>query len=71
MKRNQEYLEPNQMQVPLTVFLRDYNKNIPKGFPLATAAALKEYQTTHQALFKHNDMWSIDQHRKRVMDWLS
>lgn len=71
MKENQENLELNQEQTSLEAFVRSYNKNIPIGFPRATAIVLKKFQTTHVTLFKRGDTWSIDQHRKRVMDWLS
>lgn len=71
MKGNQEDLELNQDQTSLAIFVRSYNKNIPVGFPRATAVVLKKFQTTHAMLFKRGDSWSIDQHRKRVMDWLS
>ncbi|OGZ58221.1 MAG: hypothetical protein A3F94_02520 [Candidatus Spechtbacteria bacterium RIFCSPLOWO2_12_FULL_38_22] len=69
MQGNQENLELNQIQVSLAEFLRTYNKNIPTGFPRVTTTALKKFQTTHPALFKRNNMWSIDQHRKKVIDW--
>ena len=71
MNGNQEDLELNQTQTPLVVFLRSYNKNVPAGFPRATAVSLNKFKITHSMLFKRGDMWSIDQHRKRVMDWLS
>ncbi len=71
MKKNREELELSQMQMPLLAFLESYNKNIPAGFPRASAVILKKFQSTHPMLFKHGDMWSIAQHRKRLIDWLS
>ncbi|OGZ62756.1 MAG: hypothetical protein A3H51_00585 [Candidatus Spechtbacteria bacterium RIFCSPLOWO2_02_FULL_38_8] len=71
MEEKQEYVEFNQEQVELAVFLRKYNKELPESFPRATTVALKEFKITHPSLFKRNNMWSVDQHRKRVMDWLS
>lgn len=71
MKRNREELEISQMQVPLLVFLESYNQNIPASFPRASVALLKKFQDTHPMLFKNGDMWSIAQHRKRLVDWLS
>ena len=71
MKRNKVEQELSERKVPLALFLEAYNQNIPVGFPRATALILKEFQDTHPMLFKHGDMWSTDQHRKRVIDWLS
>ncbi len=71
MKRNKEEQEISEMRIPLLAFLESYNKNIPEGFPQATVAMLKEFQSTHPMLFKRDGTWSIDQHRKRVIDWLS
>ena len=71
MKRNREELELSQMQVPLSAFLESYNQNIPASFPRASVVTLKKFQSTHPMLFKHGDTWSIAQHRKRLIDWLS
>lgn len=59
------------IRVPLTAFLESYNKNIPASFPRASVAILKKFQSIYPALFKHGDMWSLAQHRKKVIDWLS
>ncbi|KKR46465.1 MAG: hypothetical protein UU22_C0045G0002 [Parcubacteria group bacterium GW2011_GWA2_40_8] len=61
----------NEKQVPISSFLEAYNQNIPTGFPRASVAVLKKFQSTHPTLFKHGNMWSIDLHRKRIIDWLS
>ncbi|HEX8591553.1 MAG TPA: hypothetical protein VF696_02290 [Candidatus Paceibacterota bacterium] len=57
---------------PLTLpkFLNTYNEDLPTGFPPATAELLREFKKTHEPLFKGGSVWSLDQHRKRVMDWL-
>jgi len=47
-----------------------YNKCIPAGFPRASVKALKQFQAVHSILFKNGDEWSIDKHRKKLMDWL-
>jgi len=31
---------------------------------------LREFKKEHAALFKRGDVWSLDQHRKIVMNWL-
>ena len=66
-----EELKKSQMQISISDFLGQYNKNIPKGFTAASIALLKKFKETNAKLFVHGDLWSLDQHRKRVMDWLS
>ena len=53
----------------LAGFLEEYNEHLPASFPRASAALLKEFRTAHQSLFK-TGVWSLDLHRKKVMDWL-
>ena len=53
----------------LAEFLKLYNENLPPSFPAASAALLKEFKQTHANFFK-SDTWSLDLHRKKVMDWL-
>jgi hypothetical protein len=52
-------------------FLKTYNKDLPLEFPHASLALLREFKKTHEALFKGDNLWSLDQHRKKVMDWLT
>ncbi|MDB5244589.1 MAG: hypothetical protein JWN18_459 [Parcubacteria group bacterium] len=52
-------------------FLKSYNLNLPTEFPPATLALLREFRKTHSTLFKEDNLWSLDQHRKKVMDWLT
>lgn len=69
--KDKENKEINETPVTLAVFLEAYNKNIPEGFPRATSATLRKFQEEHPTLFKRKDMWSIDRHRKRLIDWLA
>jgi len=71
MKKRNEEFELSQIRTPLAAFLESYNNNIPAGFPRASVAILKEFQGTHPILFKHGDAWSVAQHRKKLLDWLS
>ncbi len=50
-------------------FLKLYNENLPAAFPQASATLLKQFRADHAELFKNGD-WSLDLHRKKVMDWL-
>jgi hypothetical protein len=70
MKKYGEELKISEMRTSLADFLKSYNKNIPQGFPKASAALLKEYKNTHPLFFKHDDLWSLDEHRKKIIDWL-
>ena len=67
--KNKE-LELNQVKTPILNFIESYNKSIPNSFPKVSVKILKHFQSLHPVLFKHSDEWSIDKHRKRVMDWL-
>ena len=63
-------LKHNQDGTSLAVFMELYNKSIPVHFPCASAKLLKRFQVEHPSLFKGGDEWSIDRHRKHLMDWL-
>lgn len=57
----------------LSEFLKLYNENLPTAFPRASAILLEEFKTAHLNLFpqpRRTVIWSLDQHRRKVMDWL-
>ncbi|MDO8523491.1 MAG: hypothetical protein Q7S12_04425, partial [bacterium] len=60
----------NQNVTTLAVFVESYNKSVPEGFPKASAKSLRKFQAAYPTLFKNGDDWSIDKHRKKLMDWL-
>jgi len=60
----------SELHVTLPEFLRAYNKAIPESFPRASAALLKRFKEENPSFFKQGDFWSLDLHRKRIMDWL-
>ncbi len=62
--------DANQNPISLADFLKSYNKSIPEGFPRASTALLKRFKEMHSSLFKRGDSWSIDLHRKKILDWL-
>lgn len=73
MKKSREELERieiGQMKTSLLEFLKLYNKDIPASFPHVSAPILKRFKSEHPALFKDGDTWSVDQHRKKLIDWL-
>jgi len=69
--RNKKHndLEKNQLGTSLASFMESYNKGVPKSFPIASIKILKQFQEIYPSLFKKEDEWSIDKHRKRFMDW--
>ena len=52
-------------------FLKSYNEGLPLQFPRLSLALLREFRKEHTTLFKDDKVWSLDQHRKKVMDWLT
>lgn len=70
MKKYGAELKISELRTSLADFLKAYNKNIPSGFPRASTALLKEFKSTHPLFFKHGDLWSLDEHRKKIVDWL-
>ena len=54
----------------LVDFVALYNENLPGIFPKASEELLKEFKTAHAGLFPAGKGWSLDQHRRKVMDWL-
>jgi len=70
MKRRDLVLEQNQAKTSIEVFLAAYNKNIPETAPRVSLKILRDFQAANPTLFKHGNSWSIERHRKKVMDWL-
>lgn len=70
MKSSLKKPDPSQLLITLSEFLKSYNKNIPTNFPPASEALLKKYKEEHPSFFKHGEMWSLDEHRKKIVDWL-
>jgi hypothetical protein len=63
--------ERSEKKRSLTDFLVLYNENLPTAFPRASAMLLEEFKNTHASLFpRRGNVWSLDQHRRKVMDWL-
>ena len=71
MRTKNKDWEKNQAMTTIASFMDSYNKSIPEGFPKASTRLLRKFQAAHASLFKSADEWSIDKHRKKLMDWLS
>ena len=63
--------ERSEKSLSFKDFLKYYNEGLPLQFPRASFALLHEFRKANAALFKRNGSWSLDQHRKKVMDWLT
>ncbi len=59
-----------EMQISQSDFLKSYNENMPASFPRASTTLLNKFREQHTGLFKHGDMWSLDLHRKKLIEWL-
>ncbi len=70
MKKYGEELKISEKRVSLAVFLKSYNDGLPTGFPKASSALLKKFKETHPLFFKHGNLWSLDEHRKKIVDWM-
>jgi len=68
-KKNSDQ-DVNFVGVVFDDFIQYYNENIPAGFPHASPKSLEKFRATHPALFKEDNKWTIDKHRKKLMDWL-
>ena len=62
--------EVNYIEKYSQEFIQYYNKNIPDGFPHVSAKTLEAFRLTHPSLFSKDNKWTIDKHRKKLMDWL-
>ncbi|HEX5774589.1 MAG TPA: hypothetical protein VFY28_01355 [Candidatus Paceibacterota bacterium] len=51
-------------------FMTLYNEDLPSAFPRASVVLLQEFRSSYPTFFKPGGGWSLDLHRKRVMDWL-
>ena len=51
-------------------FVKLYNENLPSAFPKVSSALMRQFKSGHETLFKSDGIWSLDIHRKKVMDWM-
>jgi len=70
MKKYGDEPKIHEIQITISEFLESFNKNMPQSFPRASTALLKKFKDAHPTLFKRGDSWSLDQHRKKLIDWL-
>jgi len=68
--RRKEEEEFNAEGRELSDFVLYYNKNIPPIFPRASKPLLEKFKEEHSSLFDKKGLWTVDKHRKKLMDWL-
>ncbi len=68
--RDSRTFDPSEVLLSLSDFLQSYNSTIPASFPQATESLLLKYKEEHQSFFKHKELWSLADHRKKIIDWL-
>lgn len=54
----------------LNDFCGEYNKDLPASFTPASISLLTEYRRLHPEAFRNGGSWSLDRHRKKIIDWL-
>jgi len=70
-KRKNEGPDVTLLAMTTADFAKYYNQNLPESFPRVSTKMLTEFRTGHPSLFKNEDTWTIDMHRKKLMDWLA
>jgi hypothetical protein len=70
MKKIPGEIKPYELLVTNVDFLEAYNKATPEGFPSVSLPLLQKFKDEHPTLFKRSGLWSLDLHRKRLIDWL-
>ena len=70
MKGIDLYKEQCERKLSPKDFLKFYNENLPQAFPLASLPLLRKFRKACPSLFKEGDIWTLDQHRRKFMDWI-
>ena len=70
MKRDPNIIPTYEVSMTAAEFMESYNQNMPAHFPHVTTAILEKFKLAHPSLFKAKGAWSLDQHRKRMIEWL-
>ncbi len=70
MKKVPGELLPYQMSMTDAEFLKSFNDNMPAGYPHLTLLTLKKFKDAHTSMFSGEGSWSLEHHRKRMIEWL-
>lgn len=70
MKKSPGKIIPNEVPLSADQFLESFNANMPAGYPHVTTQILEKFKQAHPNLFKDANTWTLDLHRKRMIEWL-
>lgn len=70
MKKDPNFVPTHELIMSEGEFLDSFNANMPAGYPHITLELMKRFKLSHPALFKAPNAWSLDLHRKRMIEWL-
>jgi hypothetical protein len=60
----------NEALITISEFVVAYNKTIPAEWPKANKELMQKFREANPSIFRHGELWSIDLHRKKIIDWL-
>jgi hypothetical protein len=60
----------NEIALSLSEFLESFNMNMPANFLQVSEEQLIKFKKEHESLFRNGNSWSLDMHRKKLIDWL-
>ncbi|MBX4206403.1 hypothetical protein KW784_01290 [Candidatus Parcubacteria bacterium] len=70
MKKSPRPTPASELPMSESEFIESFNRNMPEGYPRVSLTILKRFKEAHGSLFKGKGAWSLDQHRKRMIEWL-
>ncbi|MSR87970.1 MAG: hypothetical protein EXS69_02290 [Candidatus Zambryskibacteria bacterium] len=70
MKKDPNFIPLNELPLTIHEFLKSYNDNMPRNHPQVSLTQLQKFKEQHTSMFKSDGAWSLDQHRKRLIEWL-
>jgi hypothetical protein len=71
MKKHSPDPKENEVHISPSDFLKSFNAHMPESFPRVTNSLLQKFRESHEGLFlKSGELWSLDLHRKKLIDWL-
>ena len=70
MSKYEAALNISQAELSDGDFMKSYNEIAPANFPRVSLSLLKKFREAHASLFKNSELWSLDVHRKKLIDWL-
>ena len=70
MKKDPNFVPTHERPLTIYQFQKSYNENMPMEHPQVSISQLQKFKAEHQSMFKEDGFWSLDQHRKRLIEWL-